>query len=116
LGRILQSSTLIIVVADWTPSTSSTSFGSVTGGMIRLVIREIAQREGIENPNALSQATGLPYETCRRLWQEKATMISLNTIERLCDVLRVRPAQLFDYEYEPGKAKRSRDARRKGQR
>lgn len=84
--------------------------------MIRLVVREISQREGIANPNALSQATGLPYETCRRLWQEKATMISLNTIERLCDVLRVRPAQLFDYEYEHGKAKRARDARRKGNR
>lgn len=97
-------------------STFSASFDSVPGDMIRLVVREIAQREGIENPNALSQATGLPYETCRRLWQEKATMIGLNTIERLCDVLRVRPAQLFDYEYEPGKAQRSRDAKRKGTR
>ena len=85
----------------------------VCGGMIKLVVKEIAQREGIENPNALSQMTGLPYETCRRIWQDKATMISLNTIERLCDVLRVRPSQLFDYEYEPGKAKRSRGTRRK---
>ena len=85
----------------------------VCGGMIRLVVKEIAQREGIENPNVLSQMTGLPYETCRRLWQEKATMISLNTIERLCDVLRVRPSQLFDYEYEPGNAKRSRSTRKK---
>jgi DNA-binding Xre family transcriptional regulator len=93
--------------------TFDTSFGRVLGGMIRLVIREVAQREGIENPNALSQAAGLPYETCRRLWQEKATMISLNTIERLCDVLKVRPAQLFDYEYEPSKTRRPRKARRK---
>lgn len=81
--------------------------------MIRLVVREIAQREGIENPNALSQAAGLPYETCRRLWQEKATMISLHTIERLCDALRVRPSQLFDYEYEPDKTKHPRSTRRK---
>ena len=95
------------------PSTPNTSFDSVRGEMIRLVVREIAQREGIENPNVLSQATGLPYETCRRLWQEKATMISLNTIERLCDVLQVRPSQLFDYEYEPGKVKQPRRAKRK---
>jgi DNA-binding Xre family transcriptional regulator len=81
--------------------------------MIKLVIREIAQREGIANPNSLSLATGLPYETCRRLWQEKATMISLNTIERLCDALRVRPAQLFDYEHEPVKARRSRNSKKK---
>ncbi|MBV9209620.1 MAG: helix-turn-helix transcriptional regulator [Acidobacteria bacterium] len=93
--------------------TSAIGFGRVLGNMIRLVVREIAQREGIENPNALSQAAGLPYETCRRLWQEKATMISLNTIERLCDALHVRPAQLFDYEHEPGKAKRPRHTRRK---
>lgn len=103
-------------MTERTPSTSTTSFGSVPSNMIRLVVREIAQREGFENPNALSQATALPYETCRRLWQEKATMISLNTIERLCDVLRVRPAQLFDYEYEPGKVKRAREAKRKGNR
>ena len=102
------------VLTNSMPSTSGTSFGRVLGSMImiRLTIREIAQREGIENPNALSQAAGLPYETCRRLWQEKATMISLNTIERLCDTLRVRPAQLFDYEYEPDRAKRPRNVRR----
>lgn len=80
----------------------------VCGGMIRLVVKQVAEREGIENPNALAQATGLPYETCRRLWQEKATMIGLGTVERLCDTLHVRPGQLFDYEYEPGKAHRLR--------
>jgi DNA-binding Xre family transcriptional regulator len=106
-------STIRIVLPDLMPSTSNTSFDRVLDSMIRLTVREIAQREGIDNPNALSQAAGLPYETCRRLWQEKATMISLNTIERLCDALRVRPAQLFDYEYEPGKAKRPRNVRRK---
>ena len=81
--------------------------------MIKLVVKEIAKREGIENPNALAQATELPYETCRRLWQEKATMIGLSTIERLCDVLHVRPGQLFDYEHEPNKARRLRKARGK---
>lgn len=81
--------------------------------MIRLVVKEIAKREGIENPNALAQATELPYETCRRLWQEKATMIGLRTIERLCDVLHVRPGQLFDYEHEPNKARRLRKSRDK---
>lgn len=93
--------------------TLGTSFDSVQYGMIRLVVKEIAEREGIENPNALSQATGLPYETCRRLWQEKASMIGLGTIERLCDVLHVRPGQLFDYENEPDKAQRLRKSKGK---
>src|SRR5262245_45049690 len=65
-------------------------------GVLRLLIRETAIRESIENPNALALATGLPYETCRRLWREESTRIDLRTIETLCNVLKVRPAQLFD--------------------
>lgn len=76
------------------------------GGVLKLLIRETAIREGIENPNALAQATGLPYETCRRLWREDATRIDLQTIEVLCNTLHVRPAQLFDYEPEPDRPKR----------
>jgi DNA-binding Xre family transcriptional regulator len=81
--------------------------------MLRLLIRETAIREGIDNPNALAVATGLPYETCRRLWREEATRIDLLTIEILCDALRVRPGQLFDYEYEPDRPKRRRKRARK---
>ena len=80
-----------------------TTFGSVRPVMIKLVVKEIAIREGIENPNALAEVTGLPYETCRRVWNDNSKHIGLGTIERLCDVLRVRPGQLFDYEYEPHK-------------
>jgi DNA-binding Xre family transcriptional regulator len=74
--------------------------------MIRLAVKEIAMREGIENPNALAVATGLPYETCRRVWEGQPAMVGLNTLEKLCDTLRVRPGQLFDYEHEPNKPKR----------
>jgi DNA-binding Xre family transcriptional regulator len=102
-----------VVIEPGSSSTFITSFASVRGDMIRLVVKEVAEREGIENPNVLSQETGLPYETCRRLWQEKATMLGLGTIERLCDVLHVRPGQLFDYEYEPDKAKRPYKTRAK---
>ena len=86
-------------------------FASVRGAMIKLNVRETAEREGYENPNRLSEATGLPYETCRKLWRGEARRIDLNTIERLCDVLRLRPGQLFDYEHEPDKPKRKRKAR-----
>ncbi|PYP88997.1 MAG: hypothetical protein DMF61_04670 [Blastocatellia bacterium AA13] len=65
-------------------------------------------REGFENPNALALATGLPYETCRRLWREDATRIDLRTIEILCNVLQVRPAQLFDYAPDPDRPKRKK--------
>lgn len=94
-----------------TRSAADTHIASVRGAMIKLNVRETAEREGYDNPNLLSEATGLPYETCRKLWRGEARRIDLNTIERLCDVLRLRPGQLFDYEYEPDKPKRKRKAR-----
>jgi len=92
--------------------TAATKFATVRGGMIKIVVKEAAEREGFDNPNALSEATGLPYETCRKLWRGSATRIDMSTIERICDALRVRPGQLFDYEYEVDKPKRKRKARR----
>jgi DNA-binding Xre family transcriptional regulator len=89
-----------------------TNFGSVRPVMIRLVIREHALREGITNANALAVATNLPYESCRRIWQGRATRIDLGTIERLCDALHLRPGQLFDYEHEPNKPKRKARVKR----
>jgi DNA-binding Xre family transcriptional regulator len=89
-----------------------TSLVSVASTMIALNISDPAIREGIPNANALAVTTGLPYETCRKLWRGTATRIDLKTIERLCDVLRVRPGQLFDYEYEPDKPRSKRKTAR----
>lgn len=79
--------------------------------MLRLVVKELAEREGIENPNSLAVATGLPYETCRRVWRGEPKLIGLETIERLCDILHVRPGQLFDYTHEPDRRPRRRSRR-----
>jgi len=79
--------------------------------MIRLDIKEIATRAGFENPYALSIAAGLPYETCRKLWQQSLVRIDLRTLEKLCDALEVRPGLLFEYHKEKSsgpKAKRRR--------
>lgn len=85
---------------------------TVGGTMIRLNVKEAAEREGYNNANELSEATGLPYETCRKLWRGEAKRIDLGTMERLCDLLRLRPGQLFDYEYEPDKPKRKARAKK----
>jgi len=74
--------------------------------MIKLDVKELCLREGIENAYQLAEVTRLPYATCRRIWRGSATMIGLQTIERICDVLHVRPGQLFDYEREQNKPKR----------
>lgn len=68
---------------------------------MKLIIKEVAQREGIRNPVELSQKTGIAYGSCHRLWKGTATMIGVETLERLCTALRVYPGQLFDYHPEP---------------
>ncbi len=68
---------------------------------MKLIVKEAAQREGIRNPVELSQKTGIAYGSCYRLWQGTATMIAVETIERLCTALRVYPGQLFDFQPEP---------------
>ncbi|HJQ26888.1 MAG TPA: helix-turn-helix transcriptional regulator [Blastocatellia bacterium] len=93
-----------------TTGSAATTLDSVRP-MIRLVVKDIAIREGIDNPNALAEKTGLPYETCRRVWNDNSKHIGLSTIEALCDALRVRPGQLFDYEYEPDKKQATKGKR-----
>jgi len=92
---------------------SATFAGDMT---LRLIVREVAEREGITNPYELSKRARLPYETCRALWNENSNMIALKTLERLCTILKVRPSQLIEYEPEvlppveetKAKAKRSK--------
>ena len=67
---------------------------------MKLIVKEVAQREGIRNPVELSQKTGIAYGSCHRLWKGTATMIGVETLERLCTALRVWPGQLFDYQPE----------------
>jgi DNA-binding Xre family transcriptional regulator len=65
--------------------------------MIRFTVKEVAEKEGIENANQLAEITGLPYETCRTIWNDTAVLIHKRTLARLCAVLRVRPSQLIEW-------------------
>jgi len=59
--------------------------------MIRFTVKEVAEREGKENPNQLAEVTGLPYETCRTIWNDTAVLIHKRTLARLCAALRLSP-------------------------
>jgi DNA-binding Xre family transcriptional regulator len=74
--------------------------------MIRLAVKEIAEKEGISSPRELERATGLSYATAHALWNGQPRMIQLDTIELICTRLGVRPGQLF--EFEPNRDKLSR--------
>ncbi|MGH9760512.1 MAG: helix-turn-helix domain-containing protein [Blastocatellia bacterium] len=69
--------------------------------MLRLIIREVAERAGITSARELARLSGIPYESCRRFWNGEAEMIALKSLEKLCSVLDVPPAQLIKYTREP---------------
>jgi DNA-binding Xre family transcriptional regulator len=66
-------------------------------GTINLKVKEIAMQKGVDNPFALSQRSGLNYAIAYRLWHSAQRRIDLTTLERLCDTLKVKPGQLFEY-------------------
>jgi DNA-binding Xre family transcriptional regulator len=66
-------------------------------GKVVLVVADVAPRKGIENPFALSRATGLAYPICHRIWNGQQSRIDLNTLAKLCDALKAKPGQLFEY-------------------
>lgn len=67
---------------------------------IKLIVREVAEQKGITNPFALSNVTGLNYAICYKMWQGAQQRVDLKTLARLCEVLNIKPGQLFHYQIE----------------
>lgn len=67
-------------------------------GRITLRIKEVAEAKGYDNPFALSQATGINYAICYKLWHTERRRVDLGTLEKLCDALKVSPGRFFEYE------------------
>jgi len=80
--------------------------------MIRFTVKEVAEREGKENPNQLAEVTGLPYETCRTIWNDTAVLIHKRTLARLCAALRLRPGQLLEWIPDEGDLRSPRKSAR----
>jgi DNA-binding Xre family transcriptional regulator len=68
---------------------------------LKLQIQDVARKLGIENASQLSKLTGLGLTSCYQLWEGTAQMISLKTLDTLCNKLKVHPAILFDYKPDP---------------
>lgn len=64
---------------------------------LKLQVQEIARKMGIENASQLAKLTGLGVTSCYQIWEGTAQMISLKTLDILCNKLKVHPAILFDY-------------------
>lgn len=63
--------------------------------MIVLKIREMAEAQGITTAYQLQKAMEMPPNMAARLWRGDMKMIGLETIDRLCEVLRCEPADLI---------------------
>lgn len=68
---------------------------------LKLQIQEVARKLGVENAAQLAKLTGLGLTSCYQLWDGTAQMVSLKTLNTLCNKLKVPPALLFEYEPDP---------------
>ena len=69
--------------------------------MMKLRVKEIAEKLGINNAAQLRKLTGLGMGSCYQLWEGSAKMVSIQTLNILCNKLNVHPALLFEYSPDP---------------
>jgi DNA-binding Xre family transcriptional regulator len=68
--------------------------------MVRLVVREVAERQGL-NMSQLQRKALLPMSTVQRYWHgvggkgEPLTSIDLRHVDTLCEVLECEPGDLL---------------------
>ncbi len=63
--------------------------------IIKLIVKEIAESSGIENPFALATKTGLNYAICYKLWNGDQQRIDLKTLATLCEAFSLEPGEFF---------------------
>lgn len=68
---------------------------------LKLKVQEIARQLGVENAAQLAKLTGLGLTSCYQLWDGTAQMVSLKTLNTLCNKLKAHPALLFNYKPDP---------------
>lgn len=66
--------------------------------MITVKIAEMARKRGISNAYQLQKAMGCPPTMAAKLWKGKLHMIGINTLDKLCRVLRCKPQHILHYE------------------
>ncbi|HEY0734101.1 MAG TPA: helix-turn-helix transcriptional regulator [Herpetosiphonaceae bacterium] len=61
---------------------------------IKLQIGELARERGL-TIKALAERAGVAYNTAHALYTSRATRIDLDTLDRMCDALQVKPGDIF---------------------
>jgi DNA-binding Xre family transcriptional regulator len=68
--------------------------------MITRHVREVAEKRGIKNAHGLQIALAISPTAAAKLWKGEFEMIGLVTLDKLCRVLRCKPADLLKYQSE----------------
>ena len=63
----------------------------------RLRVGELLKERGI-TPLRFAEMTGLNYRTVLQIVSNRYTKIGLETIDKICEALNVKPADLFEYK------------------
>ncbi len=61
-----------------------------------LMVKEVAEARGFKNAKQLADNAGIRYKSMYPIWNGTARMIGLDTLEKLCDTLRVQAGMLFE--------------------
>ncbi|MGH9764584.1 MAG: helix-turn-helix domain-containing protein [Blastocatellia bacterium] len=73
----------------------------------------MAEKKGVKSPHALAKLAGFNYANAYKMWHSRQKMISVDTINTLCDALKCRPGDLFRHlpgEPQPQEGKKKQAA------
>ena len=68
--------------------------------MIASQIRAVAESRGLTSSYQLQHAIDVAPTVALRLWRNEVTRFSLETLNKLCEVLECQPGDLLVYESE----------------
>jgi putative transcriptional regulator len=74
--------------------------------MIKVNIKQIAQRQGIKTAYQLQKLMSLQPSVASRLFNNKLTMISFGTLDKLCNALDCEPSDLIIYTSDKPRTKK----------
>lgn len=75
--------------------------------MVKLRVREAAEAGGIKSASQLSNLAGISPDTAVQLWENEAEVVSLETLDGLCDSLGCKLSDLLVRTQEQEQLKRA---------
>jgi DNA-binding Xre family transcriptional regulator len=75
----------------------NTKYGDTMPGMITVSIREMAEKRGVTTAYQLQKALDVSPSLAAKWWRNDMKMIGIDTLDRLCTVLKCKPNEILRY-------------------